>query len=126
MKAYIAAPWDSKEAARRIRDHLHDLGVGCTATWFDDGEEYHDDPAKARSEAERDLEELTDADFVIAYLPEDNTSRGGMDFELGFAYQYRYPIVLIGRRRNVFHYLLDMRHFESIKDWQAHRSIFRG
>lgn len=123
MKAYIAAPWEFKAEAREIRDHLDALGVESTASWIDiEGSRFEEDQS---SGALRDMADLRGADMLIVYIPDPDTSCGGLHSELGMALWDRYPVVVIGNRDNIFTHHPDVRHFESIEDWQAHRSILR-
>lgn len=117
MKVYIAAPWGNKAEAREIAAHLQSLGHTITSTWFESGEDYHSG-SQALLEAQRDIQEIRSADALIAYVPENDTSLGGREFEMGFAYYLKFPLILIGRRKCVFHWLSDIHHFSSIADWK--------
>lgn len=115
MKAYIAAPWDNKTEAARIRDHLATMDIDCTASWIDLEGDYFAGPPAA--EAARDVSEVVEADLFFMYVPDPDTSRGGRDVELGMALALGKPIVLIGTRRCVFHWHPDVRHFVSVWNW---------
>ena len=116
MKSYIAAPWDCKDIAKEIRDHLKKLKVESTASWIDLSGDYFAGPPA--SEAARDVSQIRDADMFVMYVPDPDTSRGGRDVEFGMALMANYPIILIGTRRCVFHWHPDVRYFSSVAEFK--------
>lgn len=123
MRAYIAAPWDNKPEAARIREHLATMDIGCTATWIDIDLEAGYFAARPEEESVRDFDEVAWADLFFMYVPDPDTSRGGRDVELGLALALGKLIVLIGTRRCVFHFHPDVRHFPGLPEWIAATSI---
>ena len=115
--AYVAAPWGEKPAGREIRDELVKRGICCSATWLD----RKDDPYSCDgSEAQEDEIDLRQANRFVMLVPENDTSRGGRDTELGMAIALRLsPIHLIGKPKQVFHAHPKVTVFESIEEWKA-------
>lgn len=58
--------------------------------------------------AERDIEDIKSADLMVS-IGEARSSQGGRFVEFGMAWAWNIPIVHLGERENVFHYLEGIR-----------------
>ena len=117
--AYVAAPWQEKGAGRRIRDELQRRGVGCSARWIDIPDDVPYDNGDPVGEVTRDVEDLRAAARLVLYVPENDTSLGGRDTELGIAIALNhYPIHLIGKPKQMFHNHPDVTVYPTIDAWE--------
>ena len=115
--AYIAAPWGEKPAGRRIREELWRRGILSSASWLDRPDDPYD---CSGDEAVQDSYDVRLADRFVMYVPENDTSRGGRDTELGMALALgMYPLHLIGKPKQVFHAHPSVTVFASIEEWKA-------
>ena len=113
---YVAAPWGEKPAGREIREELERRGAICTASWLERPDVDYDIGAE---EAVQDESDLRDSSMLVLYIPEDDTSRGGRETELGMALALDFsPIHLIGKPRQIFHGHPAVTWFESIERWK--------
>jgi nucleoside 2-deoxyribosyltransferase len=102
IKVYIAAPWPIREKAIEVRRVLAHRGIQCTARWLTDARLSMDDAT-----ATMDLSDVARADVLVAINPAAwaEIGTGGRHVELGFALGLQKPIVLLGVRSNIFHYM---------------------
>lgn len=102
IKVYIAAPWPIRDRAIEVRRGLASHGIQCTARWLTDARLRMDDAT-----ATMDLSDVARADVLVAINPAAWIERGtgGRHVELGFALGLQKPIVVLGVRSNIFHYL---------------------
>lgn len=117
MDIYLAAKWEDRQAIDKIAGRLAARGHKIVSTWHDPEshrKEGIDLPYDVqmlnkdwmRAEAEKDLEQIYQCNMVIC----DETipsQTGGREVEIGFAMGLYKPILLIGPRRNPFHWLVD-------------------
>ena len=103
-KVYIAAPYPERPRAARLQDRLEAEGFEITARWV-----RHDDTL-SDADARKDLVDIARADVLLALnAPEwAQAGTGGRHVELGYALALGLPIVLLGARSNIFHYLADV------------------
>jgi nucleoside 2-deoxyribosyltransferase len=95
LSVYIAAPFNSRDRAKILRDVLKVHGVGCTATWLDS--HIHDNVAddQQAEEAARDLRDIRKADAFILVCNSGPSSTGGMFIEFGYALGLNIPIYVV-------------------------------
>jgi nucleoside 2-deoxyribosyltransferase len=131
-KAYIAGWFGSQKRLKKMAEQLVKLvpTTEIVSTWLDEKE---DEPEKCQvsdftSEylqtiAIRDVNELHKADGIIVDTI-DSTPRGGREVELGVMLGLGRPIVVIGPRRNVFHFLpmSQVDHFDTWEEFFAYLS----
>jgi nucleoside 2-deoxyribosyltransferase len=88
--------------ANVLRNLLFDSGFECTARWILDGLS-----GDTTETAEGDLADVARADVLVALNPATWKDRGtgGRHVELGYALALKKPVLLLGVRSNVFHYL---------------------
>lgn len=122
MKLYLAGRYRDQAFLRSIREALQRGGREVTSRWLDavEPEDRPDDPDWANGYAtkcaERDIEDIEQADSFILYLRDEGSTRGGMYVELGFAISGGLEICLVGPRTNVFTYLSRVNQFDT---WDA-------
>lgn len=118
MKVYIAGRFTGRARLASLADDLKriDPRVRITSSWLTPKTEaehkdypYEDDAA--RCYAIRDLDEIWDSDFLILDTIDDSNT-GGREVEWGYALARDLRVVLVGPRRNVFHYLAH-EHYDS-------------
>ena len=109
MKIYIASLFDTRERLLPVRDRLNAAGHRVISSWLaaeagitygGTTEQYH------RRCAERDLDEVREADWVFVDTC-DVSDRGGQDVELGIALALGKLTARVGPPRNVFHTLVN-------------------
>lgn len=123
---YLSAQFEDAPVLRDARARLTALGYTVTSRWLDAGTAV---PATAQADdagagerlaaiAVQDLEDIRAADIVVVYNPPEACAvgRGGRHVETGFALALDKPIVVVGARGNVFHWLPSM---TVVKDWTA-------
>ncbi len=68
--------------------------------------------------AQDDWEDVCSAGLVISFTeqPRSSASRGGRHVEFGIALGKGTPVMIVGPRENIFHWLPNVRHFE---DWNS-------
>lgn len=104
---YIAAPWELQDQAKRLAAILREAGVQTTASWL-----------HAQSECLTDewarncLRDIRQCDVLVAWNPEDwaRGGTGGRHFEAGFASALAKPLVVVGARTHIFHFLRTVDH----------------
>jgi hypothetical protein len=135
-KIYVAASVRAQGQATRLAVELQQAGFTVTGRWLTKNfatvpsrDEHWQDWIKHCLEwSSRDLEDLAAADTLIV-LCDERSSSGGMDFELGWwiGAKRRNVILVGGERRNVFHWLPQMRWTigtEGLVDWLKQWSQF--
>lgn len=102
LAVYIAAPSQMIGEAAVLRNLLHDSGFDCTSSWILDG--LSGDTSET---AEMDLADVARADVLVALNPSlwKDKGTGGRHVEMGYALALKKPVLLLGVRSNVFHYM---------------------
>jgi hypothetical protein len=116
MKIYLAAKYSRNPEMRVLRDHLgKDRRHAVISRWIEGNHEISEangDWDRSRF-AQEDLEDLHNSDVVLWFAePEkiEGRNRGGRHVEFGLALAWGIPIIVIGRKENVFHWLPEVRH----------------
>ena len=101
LRVYIAAPYPCRDYAERVMHLLEGHGVDVTSHWLKTPGGLTDGYAR------EDLADVARADLLLALNPKDWAGRGtgGRHIEFGYALALGKPIILVGERSNVFHYL---------------------
>jgi nucleoside 2-deoxyribosyltransferase len=107
IKIYLAAPWVEREAARAARTQLQDDGYTVTSRWLDVDEAGHqkdnpDDEPFYSAQAVNDLQDVARADVVVVL---NLKTSEGKAVETGLAIAWTKPVIIIGEKSNIFHYL---------------------
>ena len=114
MKIYLSARFGQAEEMRNVRAELTKLGHTVTSRWIDG-------LLKENAEAARqDLEDIRQADAVLLFTDHTPSYEGGRHFETGYAYAAGKPIVIVGPRLNIFHYLPDIHCTSWLEDALVH------
>jgi nucleoside 2-deoxyribosyltransferase len=137
MKIYLANFFSKKDQVAVYAKELIALGHIVTSRWFNEAVphtvtldqlpyKYHEETAIA------DLEDMRTADVLILFtgnehdyttIPAGSLARGGRHFESGFFYSLGKAIILCGQRENIFHYLPDVRQFDT---WEQTKEYLSG
>lgn len=112
MRVYLAAPWSSKEAMPLVAKELENAGHTITKKWWEHREVpgylETDCPAEERDELEAQAaEDLSGIQRADAFVLWNAGVSEGKCVEMGYAIANSIPVILIGRRSNLFHYLCD-------------------
>lgn len=104
MKIYVAGPWAHRYKAKEAAQVLREAGYEIVSRWHDIWalEEDTTDPLMLEQEADMDLADVDASDAVIVLNIEKSE---GKALEQGFALALGIPVVVVGARSNVFHYL---------------------
>lgn len=110
MKFYLAGRYGRREELYGIAAMIEGMGHTVTSRWVRGEHEAEDgepQPALARRWAEEDLADIEEADVLVAFTEEPDSSaprasRGGRHVELGYALGIRKAVYLVGPRENVF------------------------
>lgn len=122
LAVYIAGFFDTRARLLEIRTLLEKLGLTVTSEWLDEAPKNYipgqdtikasnTTDAYARRCAQRDKRDINRAHFVIVDTI-DVTPRGGREWEGGYAEGIGRRVMVVGPRRNVFHYTVSS-HFET-------------
>ena len=106
IKVYIAAPWSNKSEAKTAKLTCEDLGLEVTSRWIElpDGVPVREqkDLKLVESEAINDVQDVYRCDILV-YLNIQKSE--GKAAEFGMALAWGKPIIVVGERTMVFHYL---------------------
>lgn len=121
MAVYIAGNWEDKERLSRTRVMFESAGIVVNSSWLDEPTMVGDDllrtiQADGRELAWRDLNEIYEASIFLVDTQYPASSRGGREFELGWAYGCGKIVGVVGPRRSVFHHLPRVQQFETWHD----------
>lgn len=116
VKIYIAAPYPLRDEAIRVMRMLEVGGLEVTSRWLKAPDDLADEHAR------KDLDDVAAADVLLALNPEGwaNQGTGGRHVELGYAIALGKPIVLVGERTNIFHYLSNIKIVDDSEDLTKH------
>ena len=123
MKVYLAARYTRKDEIAQYVKLFEAVGIKVTSTWMTEPHggqvqlaDVRDD--QLREYALRDLEEIKAANIFILFSESDQTAnrRGGRHVEHGYALALGKPILVVGPRENIFHYLDNVEHYETIDE----------
>jgi hypothetical protein len=128
LKVYLAAPYQMKETIKARAAELKAEGLIVTSSWLQEPHKPTDGPEdltykQNQNYAIQDVEDVRMADMLIFQGDETKKIiRAGRHVEfgiaIGIALERGYmPIWVVGQdRENIFHYLPQVKHFES---WEA-------
>lgn len=125
MKVYLGGPYQWKERIEKARAEMESAGITCTSTWLNETHNPSTQLADLSEElhtryALRDIEDISRAGyFVLFAVPptDDPIPRAGRHVEFGYALALDLTIYVVGTtRENIFHYLPDIKHFETWDD----------
>lgn len=123
MKIYVASRFKNANLVQAFSLKLATLrpDYECIQRWPREP----DFPIPAWQAAEQDLQDINDADALIALTQDCDLVPGGMHFEAGYAYAKGKKIAVVGPTVHIFYQgLPDMFHFRDIDSFFAY--IQRG
>lgn len=119
-QVYLAGKYERKAELRQYAEQLETMGHLVTSNWLFAEPQFRDDALDAQIRwASDDLKNIQQADTFVLFTnrdDEDNAS-AGKDFESGVAFSQMCDMVLIGKRRNIFHCLHDFEVYDTWLDW---------
>lgn len=114
LRFYVAARWDDRDEAIKIKAALEKHKLIVTSTWLTPHDNQSMDALKAktnatdeaRQKAIKDFEDIDAADIYLVYSPKSShrNGTGGKHVEAGYAMAKGKVCFLIGERENIFHY----------------------
>lgn len=113
---YIAAPFDQRDRAKRVKEQLEAAGHVTTSTWISSHLDNLDelDSESAMHEANHDAEGVLRSEIMV-FLNGESTS-GGMHVEMGIAIAASKSILLVGPRTSIFHHLPNVKQIDADAD----------
>jgi nucleoside 2-deoxyribosyltransferase len=106
-RIYLAAPWVRRDEARAAGELIEAAGHTITKKWWEHRDvpiDQADRHLELEQQAIEDLEGVFRAQvFVLLNL----ATSEGKAVETGLALAYGKPIILVGERSNLFHYLVN-------------------
>lgn len=115
IKVYLAGPWSYKEQMKVIKKVFEDAGFNVVSRWIDLHVEKPDEAqggwaeaneAIMKREAVNDIEDVKDAAvLVLLNIQPRGQESTGKAVETGLAIAWNKPVILVGDKTNVFHYL---------------------
>lgn len=108
MRIYIAAPWTHKTDAARVASLLETAGHTITKRWWEHCEvpgyltADHSNDDELTEQALQDIDGVLTADVFVLLNYEKSE---GKAVETGIALAVGIPIIVVGGRSNLFHYL---------------------
>jgi nucleoside 2-deoxyribosyltransferase len=123
MKVYLAARYSQKGDMQCVAALLEARGIEVTSTWLKE----HWSPGITMDQiteeelvdiAALDLADIDRADGVILFSLDPLIAgvRGGRHVEFGYALGKDKPIVVVGPKENIFHYLPRVKHCATITE----------
>ena len=107
MKLYLAAPWVLKHAMPIMAKPFTDAGHTITERWWEQEDKYPDYPS---NQDNPELEDIAVSDFIgvinaDALVVFNSAKSEGKAAEVGIGIACLKPVILIGARTNIFHYM---------------------
>lgn len=121
MKIYLAASYKRRDEIREYAEKLKLLGHEITSRWLRELSppkiELTDVSARfLREHAQHDMEDIESAGMLVLFT-KNIKERGGMYVEMGYALGLERTIILIGPKRNIFHWLLQVKQFDTFGEF---------
>ena len=111
---YLAARFERQAEMRGYAARLRAAGHVVTSRWLESP-----GPAVPEDAAERaamDLDDIVAARWFVIFT-DSEMSRGGKDFETGWALCLGVPVRIVGPRVHVFHYLPAIVQYETVAEF---------
>ena len=105
---YVAARWETKDDADKLRDALAERGIGCTSRWLEEEPSLGDVPEEKKIlVAGMDALDVRRAQALVLWNPPEKHRQGtgGCHVEVGMALALGIPVLVVGGGSNVFHWL---------------------
>jgi len=117
--AYIAGRYDRRLDLQLVVPLLEAVRIHVRARWLTGTHEGATDPKTLAWCAEEDMEDIKNADLLIAFSehPHVGFTSGGRHVELGFALAYWKRVVVIGPAENLFHHVERVERYASLSEF---------
>lgn len=103
IRVYIAAPFDCKPQAKETRKQLVEAGYLVTSRWIDLPDDTEGKPEEYFvKNAYADVEDILNSQILLILNIHKSE---GKAVEQGMAIAWNIPIIVVGERSNIFHYL---------------------
>lgn len=109
VRVYMAGAYADRPRLRTMRAKLEELGFIVTSRWLNNVDEY----GLAITEATNDVSDIDRSNFVV--VDTFGPSRGGRDFECGYAYGIGKRVIRVGPIVNPFNNLAKL----SFDNWDS-------
>src|SRR5574341_719351 len=118
---YIAASWQNRIKLREIRRRLAEIGITVSSQWIDFDRDYTDTNENEEwvTEAYRDYDDIDFSDLLIIDTT-DTATRGGREWEAGYATGLGMRVLRVGPVITPFHASV----YKSFEDWNSCISWF--
>lgn len=122
MEIYLAGPWARREEVREARKAFLAADISVNAQWLDvELKPNAGDTAESQAaagydmseEASRDLADIAMSDAMVVMNLEKSE---GKAVEQGIALATRMPLIIVGKRTNVFQYLPEVFLVDSVEE----------
>ena len=93
--------------------------IGWTSSWLSEDPDADYNPF---DQADRDINDIVDADLLVLVLPDDaDQCLRGAFWEVGFAHGISKPVHIIGKpvKRNIFLWLPEFKRFDTLTEWES-------
>lgn len=131
MKLYLAGQYKQKDKLAAVADQLRAAGHTIIAHWLDEPhspnttlDQVPDD--QLTEYALCDLEDIEACEIFVFFSvdPATLTLRGGRHVEYGYALRCGKPIIVVGPKENIFHYLPLTNHVVDIEELKHDLAIW--
>jgi hypothetical protein len=124
VKMYLAGRYERRHELSEYAEALRRFGHEVTSEWLLGKHEAINNsasPSERDEWANDDIADIFNADMLVLFTdkPGDAAVSGGKDTEFGIAMARRKRLAIVGPRRNIFHYMNTVRHFQSVGDFLA-------
>lgn len=122
MKIYLAANYSRYPEMQLVKKKIESIGHKVTSRWILGEHEALEGQSHAlnRSFANDDWDDLINSNICLWFSNEEgkeNRGRGGRHVEFGLALAWHIPIYVVGRKENVFHWLEQVTHINSVDEF---------
>lgn len=100
MNIYLAAPWANRDDAREAARHITEAGYDIMEAWWNHSESHDHD--ELVNQAYSDVAGIVRADTLIVL---QLATSEGKAVETGIAIAQGIPVIVVGKRANLFHHL---------------------
>jgi nucleoside 2-deoxyribosyltransferase len=132
LAVYLAARFSRKDEIKEKAKELEAMGIHVTSRWLEESAVPNSNLNDASDEyllnvALIDIQDIDSADLLILFTedPKEAFVRGGRHFESGYAYGTKKPVLTLGPRENVFHYLENVINVENWEDLKANLKFLK-
>lgn len=120
MKVFLSARYSRKDELRKYRTILQEAGYTVNSRWLDEETKEEEGtnaltatpPEHRQAIALADIQDVRECDVLIAFTEQPcnpqatwSHARGGRHVEYGAAIALGKPVIVVGYRENIFHFL---------------------